>query len=620
LTDIRTIALAGNPNSGKSTLFNGLTGLNQKTGNLPGVTVEKKSGVYFFKGQKVTVTDIPGLYSLSPRSPDGLISASLILDNTPEAPEVYIYIADATQLRKSLFLFYQMKLSGCPVILALNMADLALKRGLRTDIKKLEAGLQVPVVSISALKETGLDQLRLLVHDYAAKAGEKKPAQQSPEEIFSLIDRVLERCRDHDSSSWKSTFTDRVDKWVLHPVAGYLILFLVLFLLFQSVFSLAEYPMGWIEQGFAFLGEFLGRALPEGILHDLIVNGIVPGLSGVIMFLPQIILLFLFLSLLENTGYMVRAALLADRVMRAVGLSGRSVIPLLSGTACAIPAIMSARAISGSRQRLITMFITPLVSCSARLPVFVLLLSLLLPGEKWLGIFSYQAMALTLLYFLGFLSAFLLALLLNKGLNQEEQDAFLIEIPEYRPPHWKYVFMQIYEKSMSFVKEAGKVILSIAVLLWALSSYGPADFSSGRKEGRVTLEESFAGKGGKFIEPVIAPLGYDWKMGIALISSFAAREVFVGAMAAIYHIDDENNTGGIREKLQAEVNPRNGKKTYGPATVVSLLLFYLFALQCMSTLAVMRKETGGWKWPLIQFFSMGALAYISAFLAFQLLS
>ncbi len=616
----KRIALAGNPNGGKSSLFNALTGLNQKTGNLPGVTVEKRSGSYTFQGEKVEVIDIPGLYSLIARSPDELISSNLILQSGPEAPELFVYVADATQLRKSLFLFLQMKAAGCPLILALNMSDLALERGIRIDTLKMEEILGLPVIPVSALKRKGISELKSLIQATPSESKSKNQAGlPEPEKLFEQIDQIMAECVVWDQKLAFTSRSEKFDRWAMHPFIGYALFFLFLFLMFQAVFSLAEYPMNWIENLFLYAGEYLQNILPEGPVRSLIIHGVLPGLSGVLMFLPQIAFLFFFLALLEDSGYMVRATLLMDRVMRRVGLNGRSVIPLISGFACAIPAIMSTRTIANPRDRLITMLITPLISCSARLPVFILLVSLLLPDEKWLGIFNYQGLALTALYLLGFLSAFGTALVLNKGIRVKNVNPFLMEIPEYRFPHWRQVSMQIYEKCKSFVSEAGKIILGISILLWALTSYGPADFSSDSTEPS-SLEESFAGKAGQFIEPVIEPLGYDWKIGIAIISSFAAREVFVGSMATIYHVEDEEDMTGIKERLSQEVNPKTGEKVFGIGTLVSLLLFYLFALQCISTLAVMRKETGGWKWPLIQFAFMGVLAYCSALLAYQLLS
>lgn len=616
----KRIALAGNPNGGKSSLFNALTGLNQKTGNLPGVTVEKRIGSYSFEGDKVEVIDVPGLYSLIARSPDELISSNLILQTGPEAPELFVYVADATQLRKSLFLFLQMKAAGCPLILALNMSDLALERGIRIDTLKMEEILGLPVIPVSALKRKGISELKSLIKTTPSSTETKKQAGlPEPEQLFEQIDQIMSECVVWDQKLAFTSRSEKFDRWAMHPFIGYALFFLFLFLMFQAVFSLAEYPMNWIENLFLYAGEYLQNILPEGPLRSLTIHGVLPGLSGVLMFLPQIAFLFFFLALLEDSGYMVRATLLMDRVMRRVGLNGRSVIPLISGFACAIPAIMSTRTIANPRDRLITMLITPLISCSARLPVFILLVSLLLPDEKWLGVFNYQGLALTALYLLGFLSAFGTALVLNKGIRVKNVNPFLMEIPEYRFPHWRQVSMQIYEKCKSFVSEAGKIILGISILLWALTSYGPADFNSDSAEPS-SLEESFAGKAGQFIEPVIEPLGYDWKIGIAIISSFAAREVFVGSMATIYHVEDEEDMKGIKERLSQEVHPETGEKVFSVGTLVSLLLFYLFALQCISTLAVMRKETGGWKWPLIQFAFMGVLAYCSALLAYQLLS
>lgn len=614
MTNPRRFALAGNPNSGKSTLFNELTGLHQKTGNLPGVTVEKKTGHFTLDETSFQVEDIPGIYSLQARSADELVSTSLILDNRPTAAEFFVFVADATQLRKSLFLFYQMQEAGCQMILALNMHDLALSRGLHINISLLEKEIGVPVVAISAAKKQGLDTLKKAIQSFSVpKVSQKTAVHSKPEILFQQIDAILSRVQHWEDGKIYQRRSEIWDKYLLHPFWGYSFFFVLLFLMFQSVFFLAELPRQWIESAFLSLGDVLTYSLPEGPINDLTVNGILPGLSGVLMFLPQIAILFLFLILLEDSGYMVRATLLMDKVMRKAGLNGRSVIPMLSGVACAIPAIMATRTIAQPRDRLITMFVLPFVSCSARLPVFILLVSLILPNERFLGVFNYQGLALTGLYLLGFAAAFGTAWVMNRGMKKEKQALFLMEIPEYRFPHWPVVFRQIWNRCVLFMKEAGKVILGVSVLLWALSTYGPADFSSSNEGVPTSLEESFAGIGGKFIEPVIAPLGYDWKIGIAIVSSFAAREVFVGAISTLYHLEDPED----RESIVGILGQEGG---ISGATAVSLLFFYLFALQCASTLVVMKKETGTWKWPIIQFVFMGVAAYLSALIAFQLLS
>lgn len=588
--------------------------MHQKTGNLPGVTVEKKTGWYKFNDEVFEVEDIPGIYSLNARSSDELIATSLILDNSSEAPDFYVFLADATQLRKSLFLFLQMKEAGCQMILALNMIDLAEKRGLNINLDGLSKELQVPVLGISSSKGLGLDQLKRLIQDFDfVPKVSKKPITKQPQAFFEQIDDLLRENQKWESGKVYERTGDKWDKFLLHPVWGYLFFFLVLFLVFQSVFFLAEYPIGWIENFFIYCAELIEEHMPPGPINSLLVSGVLPGLSGVVMFLPQIGLLFLFLILLEDSGYMVRATLLMDKVMRKVGLNGRSVIPMISGVACAIPAIMATRTIAQPRDRLITMFVLPFVTCSARLPVFILLVNLILPDERLWGVFNYQGLALSALYLGGFLAAGITAWIMNLGIKKEKQDLFLMEIPEYRFPNWPNVLRQVYNRSMNFVTEAGKVILGVSILLWALSNYGPSDFSYFAKDEPTKLEESFAGIGGKMIEPLIAPLGYDWKIGIAILSSFAAREVFVGAISTLYHIENPEDKVGVVEML-------GGEGGISFPTAVSLLLFYLFALQCASTIVVMKKETGGWKWPAIQFFYMTAVAYFSAMIAYQVLS
>jgi ferrous iron transport protein B len=697
------IALIGNPNSGKSSLFNYLTGLNQKVGNFPGVTVEKKIGYTTLPNHTTAeIIDLPGIYSIYPRSLDERIVAETLLDHTAtSAPEKIVVVIDATNIKRGLLLLTQIIDLGLPTILALNMMDLAAKAGISYDFIKLAQRLGVPVVPINARKGEGIENLKkeiAHVHSHASAPiftiweEAKKPVallrqqlkinndytayqfleqprsltflsndqQKTVEGIrisysffpgkfqgaetiqrYSFIqDLLTEATLKQANHAWKS-FSFKLDKILTHKVWGYFIFFAILFLVFQSIFAWASYPMDFIDSLFANLSSWITATLPTGALTRLVAEGIIPGLGGIIMFVPQIAILFAFIAILEETGYMARVVFMMDKVMRKFGLNGKSVVPLMSGMACAIPAIMATRTIDNWKERTITIMVTPLMSCSARIPIFTILIALIIPDEKVLSFFNLQGLVLMSLYLLGFTAALASAWVMKKIIKVKERSYLMMELPTYRLPKGSNVSLTIVEKTKSFVLEAGKVILAISVVLWVLASYGPGDKVERAEEYvmqetanmRLTkqalndriaaykLENSYAGVIGKAMEPAIKPLGYDWKIGIALLTSFAAREVFVGTMATIYSIgsvgDEDENT--IKSRMQAELNPETGKPRFTPAVGLSLLVFYTFAMQCMSTIAVVYRETKGWKWPMIQLTYMTVLAYVSALLVYQLL-
>lgn len=698
----RRIALVGKPNSGKSSLFNKLTGLNQKIGNFPGITVDKRTGYSSLDGgMDAEIIDLPGIYSLYPRTLDEKIVVEILTDRkNPHFPDAIAVIADATNLKNCLLLLTQLVDLRLPVVLALNMMDLAAKSGLSLDVKKLSAELGVPVIMINAREGHGIDRLK------QALASIKDPADKSvfdpstlgeaavkevkdhfnlatPYEAFQYLQQadklaflapankafIKEVAQRHDffpykfqgvetiqryafiqrildgvivksaQQEWKSA-SHRLDSILTHRIWGYAIFFAILFLIFQSVFALAQIPMDAIDRGFAGLSSFLARRLPDGPFFDLITNGIVPGIGGIVIFIPQIAILFAFISILEETGYMSRVVFLMDKIMRKFGLSGRSVVPLISGMACAIPAIMATRTIDNWKERLITIFVTPLMSCSARLPVFAILVALIIPKARLLGIVSLQGVALMGLYLLGFAAAMFSAILMNMIVKANVRSYLMMEMPTYRVPKWSNVGYTIVEKTKAFVMEAGKVIIAVSIVLWVLASYGPADvMNNARKEvaeqavnlrlteqefeNRVAaykLEHSYAGTIGKWMEPVIRPLGFDWKIGIALITSFYAREVFVSTIATIYSLGSTDESTTIKDRLKDEINPETGGPRFTPAVGFSLLVFYTFAMQCMSTLAIVKRETKGWKWPLIQLVYMTGLAYVSALVVYQVLA
>lgn len=708
----RKIALIGNPNSGKSTLFNALTGLNQRTGNFPGVTVDKKTaGVTKTIGKReigFRYIDLPGTYSLYPKSPDEEVATKILTERSnPDFPDTIVVVADATSLKRSLFLAGQIIDLKIPCVLVLNMMDEAEKSGLQIDIGRLSNRLGIPVLPVSARNKTGIDVLeemlaqgvdapayrfidanaiaqeatklvrtqcedhpedfpalyrvhRLYETDEAwreklAAVGFSPTTAQAEESLtrYGIIAQHIEACT--RTGSGRSPFAKKIDAIITHKVWGYVIFFLIMLAVFQSIFYLAEYPMTWIEDGFAWLQGICAAHLPEGMLTDLFINGILAGLSGVVVFVPQIALLFFFIAMLEDSGYMARVSFIMDKLMRKIGLHGRSVIPLISGMACAVPAIMGTRTISNWKERIITIMVTPLMSCSARLPVYALLISLVIPDKIVGGIFHLQGLVLMGMYLLGFLMAVLSAWILHLIIKGKGRSWFVMELPVYRIPKWSNVFYLIFEKVKVFLFDAGKIIVAISIVLWVLASFGPGEefkqvqveiaalseqagtyeadnaalttdnFYIDSLNGRLSelnskqLELSYAGRLGKFIEPAIKPLGYDWKIGISLITSLAAREVFVGTMATIYGAGDDENVEPVRERMMKEKDPETGQPVYTLAVGLSLMVFYAFALQCVSTLAVVKRETQSWKWPAVQFVFMGALAWVASFITYQIL-
>lgn len=644
--DLMKVALVGNPNSGKSTLFNALTGLHQSTGNFPGVTVEKKTGIcniYNARLGKIIrteVIDLPGIYSLNPKSADEQVAYDVLCKKgNPLYPDTTIIVADSSNLKRSLFLVSQVIDLGIPCVLALNMIDLLEDAGMQVNTEKLSTLLGIPVVPISAREKKGMEKLREIIAEKVSRPAksfsgtEIKAENDSKENIerYRKITAILSECVGEKKELPAEVFTKKLDRVLTHRFWGYAIFLAVLFIIFQSIFYLASYPMDWIETLFVKITLWGNEHLPAGELSDLFINGILAGLSGVVVFIPQIAFLFLFIAILEDSGYMARVSFIMDKLMRKFGLNGKSVIPLISGVACAVPAIMSTRTISNWKERLITIMITPLMSCSARLPVYTLLISLAVPAESTFGFFNLQGILLMSLYLVGFVAALAAAFIMKFLLHTKEISYFIMELPIYRSPRWSSIGHTITGKIKVFLWDAGKVIVAISIILWALSSHAPGGKfaeiekkyyaeTSAEKENKIAaekLEASYAGILGKAIEPAIKPLGFDWKIGISLITSFAAREVFVGTMATIYSVGNADNTQSIRQKMNEEKN-KNGDKVYSTATCFSLMIFYAFAMQCMSTLAIVYRETKKWKWPVIQFFYMAALAYLASLLVYNL--
>ena len=609
------IILAGNPNCGKSSLFNQLTGLKQKITNVPGTTIENKVGRLQVGDIKIELIDTPGTYSFNPKSLDEKEAVKVFFEK-PE-PNTILYIADAANLKRNLFYFSQLAQHKIPMILVLNMLDISDFKGFEINVDRLEKELGVRVFKINARTGEGVNLLKIafgeeqFVPHYQFGSADDHTHESHFESITKLLNKTT------TLKSKRELISNKIDAWATHPVLGYLMFLSVLLVIFQSVFTLASYPMDWIEGGFSMLSEVLSNTLPDGWLKRLLVNGLLAGIAGVVVFVPQIAILFFFMGLLEDTGYMARVSFIMDKMLRGLGLSGKSIVPLLSGAACAIPAIMSTRNIENWKDRLITIMVTPLMSCSARLPVYTLLISMAIPSTLILGFINLQALVMLAMYVLGTVAALIAALVFKWIIKHDIPSYFIMELPVYHVPRWKNIWLTCWQKSLSFITEAGKVILLVSIVLWFLASYGPNRTSGFSIQESVNLEESYAGHFGKGIEPAIRPLGFNWKIGIALITSFAAREVFVGTMSTIYSIGDEENFDQLRDKMNKDTLS-NGEPVYSIAVVLSLMVFYAFAMQCMSTLAVVYRETKSWKWPAIQFVYMTGLAYLGSWIVFTL--
>ena len=696
------VALIGNPNTGKTSLFNQLTGLNQKVGNYPGVTVDKKLGVSKLSStQNAIITDLPGTYSINPTSIDeSIVLKTLLKKDIKESPDVILVVADVENLKRNLLLFSQIKDLEIPTVLAINMVDQMNRKGITIDLSLLKKELNTEVVLISARKNEGIKDVKAAIirchvaakasplcginnqidPDYFTKLKEISPnyslyelwlmvtqnnypetvTKEEKEKLLAFkkdvsklkkyqhketiyryqeINKILKKTYIVDKSKAKD-LRGNLDRVFTHKIFGYVFFVFLLLAIFQSIFDWATLPMDLIDGTFAEISDFAKSNLPAGVLTDLLSEGIIPGIGGVLIFIPQIAILFLFIAILEETGYMSRVVFLMDKIMRRFGMNGKSVIPLISGTACAIPAIMATRTIASWKERLITILVTPFTTCSARLPVYAILISLIIPDIKIFGFLNLQGLVLLSLYALGFATAIIAAYILHKTLKIKTKSFFVVEMPNYKLPSVKNVFFEVVEKTKSFVLEAGKIILALSVILWFLASNGPASFDNVEKNtientanqnfsekelqqriASIKLENSYIGILGKTIEPVIRPLGYDWKIGIALITSLAAREVFVSTLSTIYSVaSGDENTATIKQKMASEINPDTGKKRFNFPVGMSLMVFYAFAMQCMATLAIVKRETKTWKWPLIQLFGMGLLAYIASFITYQILS
>jgi ferrous iron transport protein B len=642
-----TIALAGNPNAGKTTLFNSLTGLNQKVANYPGVTVERKEGVWSLADRSATLIDLPGLYSLDATSLDEQIARDVItgkVESVPK-PDVIVSVVDATNLERNLYLATQLFEFGTPVVIALTMIDVFEKRKHQIDIKKLSSNLGVPVVAVNAKAERGKSEL---VEKVLASVGTKVKipyelnggsSEGDNAKIFARYNFISDAVQDsvHHNDKREHRISEKIDRVLTHKVFGLAILVLILLTIFQAIFSWATLPMDLLEQGFGALGDGVRTLLPEGILADLIVDGIIAGVGGVLVFLPQILLLFLFISVLEDTGYLARAAFLLDKLMSRVGLHGKAFLPLMSSFACAIPGIMATRTIENRRDRFATILIAPFMSCSARLPVYTLMIGAFFAGQKVFGFVSLGAVLMLAMYTLGIVVALIVAFILKRTILKAPPPPFIMELPPYRMPSIRTVFQNMLTRAWLFVKRAGTVILAISIILWALMYFprsspqpvaGNQPQSVLNNDQQTTVSEplpegeqlrnSFAGRLGHTIEPVIRPLGFDWKIGVALIASFAAREVLVSTLSIIYNVGkDENEQSETLISAIRNAKDDNGQIVWTPLTALTLMVFFVLAMQCMSTVAIVRRETNSWSWTLFMVSYMTALAYFAAFITYQ---
>lgn len=632
---MKKVAVLGNPNTGKSSIFNLLTGLRQKTGNFAGVTVDTKTGQLHTPDGDYQIIDFPGTYSVYPRSNEEKVVFTILKDkNHPAFPEILLIVIDSSNLERNMLLLDQLYDMHLPLVLVLNMGDVMRKKGQRLNTSELlKLYPNVDIVEVNGRVGLGKNRILEALQRQSAKSNENVQAlsfdldlEEQKQDVQRRRERIKRAIPDILIKETEQNYRQKADRILLHPVLGYLAFLVCLFVIFQSVFSLAEYPMNWIESAFAWMSGTLSDLLPAGIATELLTDGIIPGLGGIAVFLPQIALLFLFLGILEETGYLSRVIFLMDKLVRPLGLNGRSVVPLISSWACAVPGIMATRMISNWKERMITILVAPLMSCSARIPVYTVLIALVIPDKMLFGFLHLQGLVLFALYLLGLVSALLIALVLKWFMKNKDRSFLLLELPHYHFPHWQNVWSTVYLKTKGFVVDAGKIILAISIVLWFAATFGPNGHVHNETivDGKSVaveqgIEESFIGIFGKTIEPVIRPLGYDWKVGIALISSFAAREVFVGTLATIYAVENpEENEATLLEKMHRQTFS-DGSPVFTLSSGISLMVFYVYALQCMATVAIVKRETKSWAWALGQMVGMGLLAYVLAFITFQLL-